>query len=156
MERLPPLLIDCTMAKLARWLRLAGFDTALDSGPPDASRLGQMSDAQQRIILTRSKDVFQKIGPGRCVLIGFNVPMAQARQVMQRFKIQRHALKPLSRCAQCNVMLTVQPKDAALGLVPDYVWQHHERFFRCPQCERIYWPGTHADRTKSLIDRWFL
>lgn len=156
MESLPLLLVDCTMGKLARWLRLAGIDTALDQRPPDALRLRQISDIEHRTILTRSRDVFQKNGPDRSVLIGFNAPMEQARQVMQHFEIRRHALKPLSRCAECNVMLSPQPKDAILGLVPDYVWQQHELFLRCSQCRRIYWPGTHAHRSKHLIDQWFL
>ncbi|MBI5064199.1 MAG: hypothetical protein HZB87_12255 [Desulfatitalea sp.] len=44
---------------------------------------------------------------------------------------------------------------ATLGRVPDYVWQRHGEFKTCPQCRRVYWPGSHAQRWRNQIIRWF-
>jgi uncharacterized protein with PIN domain len=61
-----------------------------------------------------------------------------------------------TRCSCCNGVLTDVPREAVSGRVPPYVAVHAERFFSCPGCGRIYWPGTHPGRIARRLGAWFL
>jgi uncharacterized protein len=134
---------DSTLGKLAKYLRLAGFDTLLDRQVPDARRLAEMAGGQ-RIILTRSTKVKRSLAAA--VLIEHNQPLAQIQQVFAQLRLQPSHAHPLTRCAVCNLELEPLSKADATGKVPEYVWRAHTRFKTCQQCRRVYWRGTHAHR----------
>jgi uncharacterized protein with PIN domain len=154
-KNLPPMLADATLGRLCKWLRIAGIDTDWDLVPPDPKRLEQRAGDHRRWVLTRSRKVFERLGPNRCLLLVADDPLDQIRQVFRHFGIAKKDLQPLSRCSRCNRRMSNMAKQNIIGQVPDYVWQRHERFMGCPRCQRIYWPGTHANRMQSMIDLWF-
>jgi uncharacterized protein len=135
--------VDSTLGKLAKYLRLAGFDTLQDTQIPDAGRLADMAGGQ-RIILTRSTKVKRSLADA--VLIEHNEPLSQIRQVVAQLRLQPSHAHPLTRCAVCNLELEPLSKADAIAKVPEYVWRAHTRFKTCPQCRRVYWRGTHAHR----------
>ena len=151
----PNFITDSTLGKLAKWLRLAGLDTKLDRSKPNIFRLKHIANRDHRVILTRTKAVSGKMRPHQCLFIRFDNPMDQARQVMQHFQFRRRDLSTLSRCAICNHPLSTTSHDAVFGHVPAYIWQRYDQLMMCMQCNRIYWPGTHWQRTNSIIDQWF-
>jgi len=152
---LPAFVVECTLGKLAKWLRLGGFDTLFDIRPPDHRRLAKYAQTQNRLILSRTQKVIRHLETDKGLLIQFNAPIDQLRQVMRHFNIQRRDLRPLSRCSQCNYPLRAADQENLRGAVPDYIRQQHEKFLMCPQCHRVYWPGTHGARMLAFIDRWF-
>ncbi len=146
---------EWTLGKLARWLRLAGFDTLYDVMPPDFRRLSQISRSCHRLILSRTKSVAHRLGTARCLLIQHNAPIDQVRQVIKHLDLRPGDLAPLSRCSDCNCLLKpAKPADLQTA-VPDYILQRHERFLVCDQCHRLFWPGTHSHRITALIEHWF-
>jgi uncharacterized protein with PIN domain len=151
----PSFVAECTLGKLAKWLRLAGFDTLYDPLPPQWRRLRACAEAENRVVLTRTRRVIGRLEAGRGLLIEFDAPIDQVRQVINYYHIRPGDLKPLSRCSRCNTLL--RPPEGAhhLNAVPDYIRQHNVRFMRCVQCGRIYWPGTHSFRMAGFFERWF-
>jgi hypothetical protein len=145
---------DATLGKLARHLRLAGFDTYLDLQPPQPERLSGMAGSD-RILLTRSGKVRRALGATSLIFIQANDLPDQFRQVMTTLGLTPDDLRPLTRCALCNRMLDRLSKPEALGRVPDYVWQQYSEFKTCPQCRRVYWPGSHVQRWRDQTIRWF-
>jgi uncharacterized protein len=152
---LPAFIADCTLGRLAKWLRLAGLDTRWDSTIPDFIRLERISVMDHRAVLTRTKSVFQKIGPPRCRFIQSNDVMDQVREVINDFNLQRDHLRILTICANCNFSLSQIHRNDIRGRVPDFILQQYETLMTCAKCRRIYWPGTHALRINSIIDGWF-
>jgi uncharacterized protein len=152
---LPPMIADATLGRLCKWLRIAGIDAEWDLDTPDPMRLKQRASDRRRWVLTRSRKVFDELGPNRCLKLIADDPLDQIRQVVRHFGIAQSDLRPLSRCSRCNRPMSTMAKQDIIGKVPDYVWQHHDRFMGCPRCRRIYWPGTHAKRIQSMIDQWF-
>lgn len=152
---LPAFVAECTLGKLAKWLRLAGFDTLFDIKPPDHRRLANFAQTQNRLVLSRTQSVISHLAAAQGLLIKFNAPIDQLRQVMRHCDIQRRDLRPLSRCSQCNYPLGTADQKNLRGAVPDYIRQQHERFLMCHKCGRVYWPGTHSVRMVAFIDRWF-
>ncbi|MEJ2070519.1 MAG: Mut7-C RNAse domain-containing protein [Syntrophobacterales bacterium] len=82
--------------------------------------------------------------------MNFLVDLDQLAEVFRRLQFTRRDVAPLSRCGECNHLLTPVPRETALGLVPDHVFQTQAEFFQCPRCRRLYWPGSHHAR---IIDR---
>ena len=152
---LPRLLADATLGRLSKWLRMTGIDVAWDPSVPDAIRLKRLTDANRRWVLTRSRKVFETLGPDRCLLVQPDDVQEQVRQVILHFGIARDDLQPLSRCTLCNQQMTVVSKQSIVGHVPDYVWQRHDQFMTCSKCQRIYWRGSHTQRIHAMFDLWF-
>jgi uncharacterized protein with PIN domain len=146
---------ESTLGRLAKWLRLAGFDTLYDTLPPQWRRLRACALAGNRVVLTRTRHVIGRLEAGRGLLIEFDAPIEQVRLVLDHYQIRRGDLEPLSRCSRCNTVLRPAQGRHLLGTVPDYVRQHHKHFMMCVRCGRIYWPGTHCSRMAGLIERWF-
>ncbi len=145
---------DATLGQLAKHLRLAGFDTLLDTQTPRPERLSFLAH-NQRTILTRSGKVYRALTGMAIVLVRANDPRDQFRQVIATLGLASGDLRPLTRCGLCNKELERLPKSDAIGRVPEYVWQQYSDFKTCPACRRIYWPGSHAQRWRDRIIQSF-
>ena len=152
---LPAFVAECTLGKLAKWLRLAGFDTLYDIKSPDFRRLARYASTQNRQVLSRTQRVISRLEAAQGLLIQFDAPIDQLRQVMRHFDIQRCDLRPLSRCSQCNYRLRAADQENLRAAVPDYTRQQHDKFLMCPECRRVYWPGTHGAKMLAFIEAWF-
>lgn len=150
----PRFLAESTLGRLARWLRLAGFNTLYDPHPPDAKRLIAICKSEGRTLLTRTRSIVRMAGT-IAVHIDANAPEDQIGQLIRQMRLQPEALRPLTRCACCNCRVEAVQAQELYGLVPEYVMQQHAEFKACPQCHHIYWRGSHAQRWLLRMDRWF-
>jgi len=140
-------IVDSHLAKLAKLLRMLGFDAAC---PPSLSPSSLVRTAEQelRIILTRSKRLLERKAVRRGLLVISEDPRAQLKQVLHRFNLER-CTAPFTRCIRCNVQLEpAAPPESAL---PAAVAACHGEFQHCPACRRLYWKGRHYRRMKEWI-----
>ena len=142
-------LLDAHLGRLARYLRMLGFDSAYDRGADDAA-LARRSAAERRILLTRDRGLLKR----RDVTHGYSVretdPRRQLREVVERFDL-RGNLRPFTRCLRCNGPLRAAPKDEVAALLPPRVRELHNEFLRCDACGGTYWSGSHHSRMLGLI-----
>jgi hypothetical protein len=145
---------DCMVGKLARWLRLLGFDVSYYRKIED-EKLIELAVKEKRIILTRDHELIKKASKQsslkqEALLIESERWEEQVEQVLDRFKL-RDKINPNSRCLECNSQLKILPKSRAKNLVPPFVYEQAEAFALCPGCGRIFWKGTHfIDMEKKL------
>ena len=144
---------DKTLGKLVKWLRILGFDTICKL--EISIKLFFDSLEGTRILLTRTKKIQEKFNTHRTVFIKSNFLDEQLKQVVDEIGINQAEIRPFSRCIQCNLPIVEISKDDAYGLVPDYIWETQEIFNKCSQCERIYWRGSHTDRSMERINQLF-
>ncbi len=144
---------DRTLGKLAKWLRILGFDTIFESDA-SSNQFYEHLD-QERILLTRTAKIRDRFAAKRLVFIEADDVYEQLRQVIGELAIARKDLRVFSMCLQCNSPIIEVNKQAIYGRVPDYIWQTHDEFSRCRQCERIYWSGSHVERSMEKIERLF-
>lgn len=144
-------LVDFMLGKLARELRLLGFDASYikPQNLPDKNPLTllNLAKADNRIILTRNTQLqnFPEV-----LFITSEKIAEQIKQVITYFKLEKE-IAPFSRCLLCNEVLVAVPKDAVKGKVPFYIFQTKEKFAYCPKCQKIYWAGSHLkDMQKRL------
>jgi uncharacterized protein with PIN domain len=142
-----------TLGKLAKWLRILGFDTLYT---PDLSGK-QLIDADlKRILLTRTQRIRDMNLPRKCIFIASNDPFEQLREVIQATGITQKDIRLFSRCIRCNALTRRIQKDSIRKMVPDYVFESHDTFRMCALCRRIYWPGSHIRRSRDIIESLFI
>lgn len=134
-------IVDCMLGKLAKWLKILGFDTLYFSNIEDSDFLG-WAKKERRIVLTRDTGLIEKSGDMEKLFIESEDWKAQVRQVLDAFELWER-INPNSRCIECNVELKDLPKKKAKNLVAPFVYERAESFALCPCCDRIFWQGTH-------------
>jgi len=144
--------VEKPLGKLAKWLRLLGFDASYQG---DADWRKEKDAEFPRIRLTRSQKPLRTETAGAFILIESDHYLKQLRQVINATGIPLSNLHPFSRCLRCNVPIRTTTKDSVRARVPDYVWHSQNEFTVCPRCGRIYWPGTHAERGRQVIQELF-
>ncbi|CAB1064159.1 hypothetical protein D1BOALGB6SA_8950 [Olavius sp. associated proteobacterium Delta 1] len=144
---------DRTLGKLAKWLRILGFDTIFESDISNKRFYDHL--AQERVLLTRTAKIRDRFATKRLVFIEADDVYEQLRQVIDEMAIARKDIRVFSMCLQCNSPIIGINKIAIYGLVPDYIWQTHDEFSKCLQCERIYWSGSHVERSTAFIEKLF-
>jgi uncharacterized protein with PIN domain len=139
--------VDVNLGKLARLLRLFGFDT-LFANSFDDREIAAISVEQQRIILTRDRRLLY----AKTITHGYWVravePLQQLAEVIRRFDLARR-LKPFCRCTVCNGLIEPVEKQAVLDLLEPKTRLYYERFYRCPACGKVYWEGSHIDHMRQ-------
>jgi uncharacterized protein with PIN domain len=140
-------LVDKTLGKLAKWLRILGFDTIYLEYPALPEIREQV--AQGRIFLTRNRRLLPNV-PG-AVFISSDHVDAQLGQLYREGHIDFKEELWFSRCILCNVPLTNVSNEEVDTLVPEYVRRTASLFARCPLCGKVYWPGSHLNRMKERI-----
>lgn len=142
-EALPRLrfVVDENVARLAMLLRAMGFDAAYDRTWDDPY-IARMAFEEGRFVLTADRALLKR----SCVIWGRLVrsrdPDAQLAEVTTFLGIGR-APAMFRRCLRCNVETVHVEKAEILNLLEPKTKLYHDVFRRCPQCGRVYWPGTH-------------
>ena len=140
---------DRMLGKLAKWLRLLGYDTLYSNSLCDKEFLALADEG--RVLLTRNTKLLGMVQKDRLVFVQANDPMAQLQEVIQGLGLKPDPNRFFDRCTICNGTLEPVGTAEVLGSVPEYVWTAHDRFSRCRRCGKIYWPGSHLERSKARI-----
>jgi len=144
---------DRTLGKLAKWLRILGFDTNVEIDVATHRFYTQLE--KDRIVLTRTEAIKKQFRAHRLVFITSNHLDLQLKQVITEIGICRADTRPFSRCIRCNVpIVAVAPEDIC-SLIPDYICETHNEFRKCLHCNRIFWPGSHTRRSLERIEHLF-
>jgi uncharacterized protein with PIN domain len=143
-------LADAMLGRLAKWLRILGYDALYDPSWDDA-HLVRLARAEERILLTRDLELARRKGV-RVLWVESETLELQLDQLHEELRVI--ALAPWTRCPVCNSSLMAVLRDEAWGQVPPYVFATQAEFRLCPQCDRFYWPGTHRQHMQALVARW--
>ena len=143
---------EMTLGKLAKWLRILGFDTIYGTNVAGEKLTDTVSD---RILLTRTKGIRNIKIAKECIFINSDHPFEQLREVVSTMGIEEEDIRLFSRCIQCNASIRSIEKNAVRGRVPDYIWETQDEFHTCSHCRKIYWSGSHVQRSRDIIKKLF-
>ena len=133
------------MGRLAKWLRMMGFDSLFFDGGDDSQMVARAL-SEGRVILTRDTEIMKRrvVNSGRlkAVLIDSEEPEQQMRQLMDTLDL-KHQFRPFTLCLECNQPLVERSREEVKDRVPPYVYKTQDQYMECPACQRIYWRGTH-------------
>ncbi len=153
MDPAPRFIVDNNVGRLAKWLRVLGFDT-LFINPIAGEDLLAIARREGRIIVTKDTAFLRRRevmdGRLRVVFVRSNDWLGQLREVLKALKLAAPD-RWFSRCLECNSPLNPAAKPEVAHQVPPYVYATQEAFRRCPSCGRVYWPGTHWERMRAEL-----
>jgi uncharacterized protein with PIN domain len=142
---------DAMLGRLARWLRLLGFDCAYPREVSDEA-LVRLAAAEGRTVLTRDRRLPEQWWLPDIYVVRAEEVGEQLAEVIRQFDLAS-SVRVLSRCNECNRALEPVPRAAVSGRVPPRVLELHDAFSECRACGRVYWEGSHAARIRRLVDR---
>ena len=146
----PQFVLDTHLGRLAAYLRMMGFDALYQNRCADDTLAG-VSRGQRRILLTRDVGLLKRGAVTHGYFVRETDSRRQLEEVVRRFDVARLA-KPFSRCMRCNTLLEPVSKEEVREGLPPRAAALSGGFHRCPGCGRVYWPGSHYDRLRRLVE----
>jgi uncharacterized protein with PIN domain len=146
----PKFLADEMLGRLAKWLRLLGYDTVYVRGISD-SHLIERAAPEDRIILTRDTRLILRKRCHNYIFIHDDDWRNQLLQVYNEVELNMVALFTI--CPVCNELLRQAEKDSIEAVVPSYVYDTQETFAVCHGCSRVFWAATHAKKIISELEQ---
>jgi uncharacterized protein len=139
------------LAGLGRWLRIAGYDTAIAARGCRDRDLVEQAHAEERILLTRDRRLVEirRANEWTIVLQGNGID-ACARELARRLSLD-WSLDPLSRCTLCNTPLDLADT-RLLASLPPRIRDHGAAVHVCPRCGHLYWQGSHVRRIRRRLE----
>jgi len=149
--RSPKFILDVHLGKLARRLRMLGFDTAYSNNFKDEEIIN-IAENEKRIILTRDIQILKNGKVTRGYWVRETSPQKQIIEVIKRFDLI-NLVNPFSRCIECNSILSPVAKESIIHLLPANVKKNFNDFSKCTGCEKIYWQGTHFEKMRKQLEK---
>lgn len=159
------LVCDSMLGRLARWLRILGFDTTFRASFSE-QWLAAHAEAQGRILVTRDTRLVRRPwARGRSILVLDNELERQIAMVARETALAESRMPqqappcssprildavPGTRCVMCNGEILPAPRETVALEVPEYTLRTADLFYRCFDCGRVTWEGTHMDRAREF------
>lgn len=150
-RRIDRFIVDGHLGKLARNLRLLGFDTAYDPEAQDRQLLQIMAN-EDRSLLTRDRRLLMHaiVQTGYC-------PRSQNAdeqiiEVIRRFDLF-DSIAAFRRCLRCNALLEEVAKAEIIERLEPLTKVYYEKFRRCSGCGQIYWAGSHFSKLQKRLEQ---
>jgi len=140
---------DRMLGKLAKWLRVLGYDVVYLRRADKEDILVQFK--QGRTLLTRDRRARLWRNQGKVFVVQANDPKKQLREVVQGLGLSKQDNALFSRCLFCNQLLTRVSREEVREEVPEYIYQTQDQFYRCKHCGKAYWPGSHPERMRQHL-----
>jgi uncharacterized protein with PIN domain len=143
-------ILDVHLGKLAKYLRLLGFDSLYETTFSDYE-IVERSLQDKRVILTRDKILLRNKKVTHGFWIRSDDPVSQVREVIERLDLSKK-IEPFTRCLECNSLIKPVEKEAIENRLPPKTKLYYNEFFICMSCSRIYWKGSHYGRMKKFTE----
>ena len=144
---------DVMLGKLAKWLRMLGYDTLYFRETKD-DLLVACAVREKRQLLTRKTDLRKRRALKDSLLfITHDDPLKQLGEVIARYRLTTLPPAAFTRCLICNQRLEEISPDQIQSKLPDYVLTTQQHFSTCARCKRIFWRGSHYVNMKKALSR---
>jgi len=148
--RNPKFIADVHMGKLARYLRMLGFDVLYENDYED-DEIVKISLKEKRAILTKDRGILKRNDVTHGYWVRSSKVKEQVDEIISRFDLKK-LIGEFTRCTECNSILKSIPKSEIINELPLKVSESQKSFSECPSCKKLYWEGTHHQRMLSYIN----
>lgn len=146
----PVFVVDAMLGRLARWLRVLGYDTRFQSDLDDDDLI-RLAGEIGGIIITRDTRLLERSGLGPVCFVSCDRIEDQLTEIVEILGIEADTEQLFTRCLRCNGSIESVVREEVDGEVPDYVRQTQDRFSRCSSCGQYYWGGSHRARMLAKL-----
>lgn len=141
---------DDNLGKLAKYLRILGFDTYFQESLSNPVLL-RIAASEKRYLLTRDGKLMNMSHPYGVLLLERDDPLEQLRTAVSALNLQINPDVLFSRCSVCNDVCVKVDKNVAGSHVFPYILQTQDVISQCPSCKRFYWKGTHYRKLLRML-----
>jgi len=142
-------LVDANVGRLARYLRMAGFDTFYDRGLAGQDII-ELLQRDGRILLSRDLDLLKRKAVEHGRYVRAEDPEKQLREIVHFYGLA-HQVKPFSRCLECNGTLRAIDKETVRHRLEPLTERYYHTFSICPGCNKLYWKGSHIENMRQTF-----
>ena len=142
-------ILDVHLGRLAKYLRLCGYDTLFINNFSDPE-IVDTAEKENRIILTRDRGILKNRRVTHGYWIRSQAHDEQLKEVFTRFDLKGQ-VRFFTRCIRCNTPLEEVKKEDITDRLQEKTKRYYSKFKRCPGCDRIYWEGTHYARLREKV-----
>jgi len=142
-------IVDVNLGKLARYLRMLGFDAVYDNRLDDREVV-DIAVNEKRIVLTRDRRLLFR----KAVTHGYWVRAddidSQLKEVLTRLDLYGQ-IDPLRRCMECNGLIEAVDREQVWPGLEPLTRRYYDEFYRCAECHKVYWEGSHVTHMSGVI-----
>lgn len=143
-RRVTKFVADVMLGRLARFMRFSGYDVEYDSFAGDDALLHR---SRYRILLTRDRELARRAANYNVYFVQATGAERQIEEIKQQFPLK----DPHTRCLKCNRVIRKVSKRRVQHLIPPYIYQRHQEFYRCSRCGKVYWKGSHYEHLERML-----
>ena len=148
--------LDVHLRKLARRMRLMGFDVNYEADRDD-QELAYIAERENRILLSRDRQLLMRRNVSRGIIIRNDDPHRQIVEVLERLDLWDR-VEPFSRCIECNGSIEDLPYNSddfirIRDRIPEGVLEWCSEYLQCSGCKKIYWKGSHFNKLVGIVNR---
>ena len=147
--RITRFILDVHLGKLARKLRMLGFDTLYRNDYSD-DEIIDISLKEKRTILTRDRGILMVKSVQRGYWVRSKQTDEQLTEVLNRFDLYSQ-INAFRRCMVCNGEVRRIDKEKIMDRLLPKTNLFYNEFYICPECDRLYWKGSHYKKMESFI-----
>ena len=147
------LFCDEMLRRLGRWLRAAGYDTEIAADGLADSAILERAKAERRLLLTRDRRLAAAAGAEVAVRLLAATTLAEQAAELKRGAGIDWLASPFTRCLVDNTPLRPAAADE-LSRLPEKARALAGPMRLCPECGRLYWPGSHVRRMEARLQEW--
>jgi len=145
----PKFIADVHLGRLARYLRMMGFDVLYKNNFDD-DEIIKISLDKKRARLTKDRGILKRSEITHGYWVRSSKVKEQVVEIIERFDLKK-LINEFTRCIECNSPLESISKNEVINELPPKVSESQESFSVCPSCKKLYWKGTHHQRMLSFI-----
>jgi len=140
---------DAHLGKLAKYLRMLGFDTIYRSDIDD-DEIISVAKKEKRIILTRDKLLLKSKDVSHGYFVRSIEKHEQLREVVKKFDLKSQ-FKSFTRCMECNSIFIKVEKEEIQNKIDQDIYKIFNEYFYCQNCDKVFWKGSHFKRMETYI-----
>ncbi|HSB49973.1 MAG TPA: Mut7-C RNAse domain-containing protein [Nitrosopumilaceae archaeon] len=150
----PTFLVDAMLGNIAKKLRLLGYDSEYSSNSEDEDLIIKAKN-ENRILITKDLPLSERAKKQKTFVISLinDKEIEQLAQIFKNLEVSSVSVSSNNaRCAECNGKLEAIEKENIMNRVPEGVFEKINNFWKCSNCNRIYWEGTHIQRLQKFVN----
>lgn len=141
---------DHMLGRLCKWLRFMGFDVLYPRNELGDNEIMKLCSKEGRILLTRDNELYSRT-PGSILILSVSIE-EQVLQVLRSFTPDPSLY--FTKCPECNNELKEASGLELRDKLPPKIEASGEKVWKCDNCGKVYWQGTHYDRIREQLKKY--
>ncbi|MFB5635172.1 MAG: Mut7-C RNAse domain-containing protein [Nitrosopumilus sp.] len=148
-------LVDAMLGNIARKLQIFGYDSEYKSNIDDLELI-KKAKSEQRIIISKDRELIIKAKKQGIISVHITKEneIEQFLEILEQIPLELDAVSgDRARCTKCNSPTSQIDKSKISDKIPQKVSEFNDKFWKCNNCDQIYWEGTHIKKMQEFLEK---